>query len=158
MAYLRWAACGTAAAALLHVAIMLGGAEWYRFFGAGEGMARLARSGSVYPTVVTSGIACALALAAVYGLSGAAVIRPLPLLRPMLVSVAVVFLARALLGIPAVFLGSGPYMAELRGRLPFMAVTSLVCLALGLGYAAGAVHVANRTPPASATEDQRRPG
>ncbi len=33
-------------AAALHVAIIFGGGDWYRFFGAGEAMASLAESGS----------------------------------------------------------------------------------------------------------------
>jgi len=44
----------TGAAALLHVAIIVGGPAWYRFFGAGERMARLAARGSAYPTLVTA--------------------------------------------------------------------------------------------------------
>jgi hypothetical protein len=38
----------SAAAALLHIAVIVGGAEWYRFFGAGEGMARLAERGGYF--------------------------------------------------------------------------------------------------------------
>jgi len=44
-------------AALLHVAIIIGGAEWYRFFGAGEELASMAKSGSWYPAVLTGAIA-----------------------------------------------------------------------------------------------------
>ena len=39
---------------------------------------------------------------------------------------------------PAVILLDHPYAAELRGRMPFVAVTSLVCLCIGLGCALGA--------------------
>ena len=49
-------------AALLHIAIIFGGANWYRLFGAGEGMAKMAESGSFYPIVVTAIIACILTL------------------------------------------------------------------------------------------------
>src|SRR5215208_488965 len=62
------------AASLLHVAIILGGPDWYRFFGAGERMARLAANGSPYPVMVTAGIALVLALWSLYALSGARVI------------------------------------------------------------------------------------
>lgn len=31
---------------LLHIAIILGGPDWYRFFGAGEQMAKMTESGS----------------------------------------------------------------------------------------------------------------
>lgn len=155
MRALRWAAWGTGAAALLHVAIIIGGPDWYRFFGAGEGMARLVARGSLYPAVLTAGIAVALAVAALYGLSGAGVVRPLPGLRLVLCLVAAVFLARGLLGVPVVLLGSGLYLAELRSRLLFMIVTSLVCLALGLAYAVGASRGA-RSPVAAGGPALRR--
>jgi hypothetical protein len=128
----------TAAAALLHVAIILGGPAWYRAFGAGERMARLAARGAVYPALLTAAIASVLAVWALYGLSGAGVIRRLPLLRPVLVGIAGVYGARGLLGVPAVLLADGPYAEELRGRMPFMVGTSLACLALGVCYGVGA--------------------
>jgi hypothetical protein len=139
--WLRRGAWLTGAAALLHLAIIVGGPAWYRFFGAGERMARLAAGGAAYPAVLTAGIAGVLGVWALYGLSGAGVIRRLPLLRPALVAIAGVFGARGLLGIPAVLLADGPYAAELRARMPFMVGTSLVCLALGVCYAAGAAQV-----------------
>ena len=139
--WLRWGAWLTAVVALLHLAIVVGGPAWYRFFGAGERMARLAARGAVYPAALTVGIAGVLAVWALYGLSGAGVIRRLPLLRPALVLIAVVYAARGLLGVPAALLGEGPYAAELRGRMPFMLVTSGVCLALALSYAAGAAQL-----------------
>ena len=128
----------TGGAALLHLAIIAGGAEWYRFFGAGERMARLAARGALYPAAVTLCIATVLGVWALYGLSGAGVIRRLPLLRVALPLIAAVFLARGILGIPAVMLMDGPYAGQLRARMPFMAVTSVVCVALGLCYAVGA--------------------
>jgi putative oxidoreductase len=139
-----WLLCGgvlTGAASLLHVAIIFGGPEWYRFFGAGERMARLAARGSFYPAIVTAGIAAVLAVWMLYALSGAGAIRPLPLLRPALVLIAAVFLARGVLGIPMVLFTSGAYANELKGRMTFMNVTSAICIALGVCYAAGAAQV-----------------
>ena len=136
--WLRWGALLTGMLAVLHLAIIAGGPDWYRFFGAGERMARLAERGSRYPAALTMCIASLLAVSALYGLSGADAIRRLPALRPMLSMIAAVFLARGLLGIPAILLLQGPYFAELRARLPFMIVTSIACVALGVCYAAGA--------------------
>lgn len=138
----RWLLAGgllTGIAALLHLGIIVRGPDWYRFFGAGEQMARLAERGALYPTVVTSGIAAVLGVWALYAFSGAGVVRPLPLLRPVLVLVAVVFLARGVLGVPAVLLASDAYATELKGRMTFMIVSSALCLVLGLCYAVGAV-------------------
>src|SRR5919112_280167 len=114
----RWLLCGallTGAASLLHLCIILGGPGWYRFFGAGERMARLSARGSAYPAVVTAGIAALLGLWALYGLSGAGVIRRLPLLRPALWLIAGVYLARGALGVPVVLFVHNPYTDELKG-------------------------------------------
>ncbi|MBC7983974.1 MAG: hypothetical protein H7Y02_08975 [Candidatus Obscuribacterales bacterium] len=43
----------SAVAAMLHVGIIFVGAPWYRFFGAGEDMARKAEAGSWYPALIT---------------------------------------------------------------------------------------------------------
>jgi putative oxidoreductase len=128
----------TGAASLLHVAIIFGGPDWYRFFGAGEAMARLAARGSAYPAVVTTGIAAILGTWALYAFSGAGVIRRLPLLRPALVAIAAIYLGRGFLGVPLVLVMDDPYANQLRARMMFMVVTSLVCIGLGLCYAAGA--------------------
>lgn len=137
----RWLAAGalfTGVASILHLAIILGGPDWYRFFGAGERMARLAARGGVYPAVVTATIAAILGVWAAYGLSGAGIIRRLPLLRFALVLIAGVYLARGLLGVPAVLWLEHPYTNELKGRMTFMIVSSLICLGLGVCYARGA--------------------
>ena len=72
-AWLLLAAALDAIAALLHVGCIVFGAAWYRFFGAGERMARLAEAGDWRPTVVTSGIAIVLSVWALYALSAAGV-------------------------------------------------------------------------------------
>jgi hypothetical protein len=131
----------TGVAALLHLAIILGGPDWYRFFGAGERMARLAARGSLYPAVVTACIAAVLGVWALYGLSGAGVIRRLPFLRVALALIAAVYLARGILGLPAVMLMEDPYANELKARTTFMGVSSAICIVLGLCYAAGAARV-----------------
>jgi putative oxidoreductase len=139
--WLGWAAWGTAAASILHLAIIAGGPRWYRFFGAGEQMARLAARGSPYPTIVTLGIASILGVWALYGLSAAGVVPRLPLLQPVLWGIAVVFLVRGITGVPYVLMASGPYAQELRARMGFMVCTSVVCVVLGLTYALGAARL-----------------
>ncbi len=142
--WLRRGALLTGAASLLHLAIILGGPDWYRFFGAGERMARLSARGSPYPAAVTLCIASVLGLWALYGLSGAGVVRRLPLLRPALVLISAVHFARGALGVPLVLFVESPYADELKGRMTFMVLTSLVCLFLGLCYALGAARVWRR--------------
>ncbi|OXS01010.1 hypothetical protein [Shewanella algae] len=123
---LKLAATLTAIAALLHLAIIPGGAEWYRLFGAGEAMAQMSENDSTYPAMVTAAIALILAGFSAFGFSGAGVIRPLPLLKTTLVLISGIFLARGLLGIPLVLLGNSPYLTELAGQMSFMLLTSAI--------------------------------
>lgn len=90
----------SALVALLHVAIIFGGGPWYRFFGAGERMAVAAESGRLYPAVVTALITLVFAAWAVYAFSGAGLLPPLPLRKPVLVFIAAVYLGRGLLIAP----------------------------------------------------------
>lgn len=135
----------TGVASLLHLAMILGGPEWYRFFGAGERMARLAARGSSYPTLITAGIAAILGVWTLYALSGAGIIRRLPLLRLALVLIAAIYLARGVLGVSVVLLVEDPYINELRTRMTFMVVSSAICAVLGLCYAVGAAGVWQRS-------------
>ena len=144
----------TGVAALLHVAIILGGPDWYRFFGAGERMAQLAARGSAYPGIVTAGIAATLGVWMLYALSGAGVIRRLPLLRLALVLIAAVYLLRGTLGVPVVLLVDDPYATELKARMTFMAVSSVICVCLGVCYAAGAAVVWQKSPGSERSVDR----
>ena len=85
----------SSAAALLHLAVIAGGADWYRFFGAGEAMARMAERGELYPTLVTIAIAALLGVWAAYAFSGAGLIRRLPMLRTGLIAISAIYLLRA---------------------------------------------------------------
>lgn len=128
-------------AALMHVAIVIGGADWYRFFGAGEQMAQMAEQGSSYPAMVTALIALVLTSWAAYGFSGAGVLPRLPFMRLALITISGVYLARALFGIPAVIYFDTPYFQELGQSQSFMWISSLICLVYGLCFSVGAWQV-----------------
>ncbi len=116
--------------ALLHVASIIGGGDWYRFFGAGEQMARLDEAGSWKPAIITGVIAIILAGWCLYALSGAGMVRRVPLLRTGLIAITVVLLARtACLAFPATW---GP-----DASFAFMAVTSAITGIMGLAFAVG---------------------
>ncbi len=125
-------------AAALHIAIIFGGADWYRLFGAGERMAQLAEKGSRHPAIVTGVIASALGVWALYGFSAAGMLPRLPLLRESLALISVVFLLRGLLAIPAVLFLKYPYALELKEKMLFMVISSVLCLFIGACYAVGA--------------------
>ena len=88
------------AAALLHIACIFGGPDWYRFFGAGEGMARAAARGDWQPTLITLAISAVLLIWAAYAFSGAGALPRLPLLRTGLVTITAIYLVRALIFVP----------------------------------------------------------
>ncbi|MGQ3054015.1 MAG: hypothetical protein ACT6S0_19730 [Roseateles sp.] len=118
------------AAALLHLAIIVGGASWYRFFGAGEGFARAAEAGHWAPALTTLGIAVVLFVAAGYawGASGLApALRGLPWMRPALLVVTAVYVLRGLAPLPLAWLAP----AQLT---PFVGWSSAVCLGFGLTH------------------------
>ncbi len=123
------AAC-SALAALLHLGCIWFGAAWYRFFGAGEGMVRLAQRGDPRATATTLAITALLLVWALYALSGASVIAHLPLLRAALCVISTIYLLRGLAGL---LLIAHP-LGRSRG---FWLWSSLVCLGIGLAYALG---------------------
>lgn len=131
------AAALSAVASLLHVGIIFGGGPWYRFFGAGERMARASEAGRVYPIVVTAGIALVLALWSAYALSGAGVIVPMPLLRLALCAITAVYLLRGLVIVPAFVMARDKVTA-------FVVWSSLICLVFGVVHLAGLAQVWDR--------------
>lgn len=115
----------SAVAALLHVGCIYFGAPWYRFFGAGDGFAELAESGSKVPALATSVIVVVLVIWSAYGLSGAGIITPLPYLRPILVIITAIYLLRGFVGLLLV-------VFPVAGNSPlFWLWSSLICLVLG---------------------------
>jgi len=120
----------SAVAALLHIAIIVGGPTWYRLLGTGTAMESMVESGSITPAITTFLIALVLSGWAIYAFSGAGIIRRLPYLRPALVTIAVLYLVRGLLIVPAyVFV---PEVVD--GYLQW---TSLAVTLFGLSYAIG---------------------
>ncbi|MEJ2794460.1 hypothetical protein WAE56_13680 [Iodobacter sp. LRB] len=117
-------------AALLHIAIIFGGAQWYRFFGAGEHMASMAEKGSLMPAVITAGIAVVLFIWGLYAFSGAGLIRRFPFMRICLALISIIYLVRGLVLIPACFIAPEQINT-------FAIWSSLICLGYGLLYAIG---------------------
>jgi hypothetical protein len=121
--------------AALHIAIIIGGASWYRFFGAGEEMAIMAEEGSLFPGAVTSGIVVVFIIWGIYALSGAKYIKKkLPFLRTVLVVISVIYLLRGLALFPA-------YLIMPEQVDGFAVWSSLISLAFGLIYALGTKQV-----------------
>jgi hypothetical protein len=120
----------SATAALLHLGCIAFGAPWYRALGAGEGIARMAEAGHWYPTAVTLFITLMLTVWALYALSGAGVIRRLPLLRLGLCAITAVYLVRGL-AFPLLM----PYFPG--NSLAFWLTSSAICLGIGAVHLVG---------------------
>ncbi len=117
-------------ASILHIAIIIGGSEWYRFFGAGEKIALMSEQGSWIPEIITMGIAAILFVWGLYALSGAKVLRHLLFLKPVLVIVSGIYLIRGLMLIPVFIII--PDQVDM-----FSVWSSLASLFIGLAYAVG---------------------
>jgi hypothetical protein len=130
----------------LHVAILVMGPPWYRWFGA-PSLAAQIESGSVLgPTLLTLAVAAVFVVWAGYGLSGAGVVRRFPLLRIGLYTIAVIYLLR---GVQVVL----EVPAAAQGKLPArFAVFSAYSALAGVVYLLGAIRSgrSGRTPSAHA--------
>lgn len=117
-------------ASLMHIAVIFGGADWYRLFGAGETLVEMVEQGSRYPAYLTAAIAFVMFIWALFAFSGAGMIRKLPLLRAGLAIISAIFLARGI----APFLAM-PFMPDLVST--FWVLSSLTCTLYGLAYGIG---------------------
>lgn len=133
----------SALAALLHVGCILFGAPWYRFFGAGEKIARMAAAGHWYPTVITLGIAVILSCWSLYALSGAGVIRRLPFVRLALCIITGIYLLRAV-----AFAPFHPYFPG--NTAAFWLWSSAICFVIGLVHLVGLGQAWPRLRPTAA--------
>lgn len=123
-----WAAGLDFLAATLHVGIVFGGPAWYRFFGAGERMARMAERRHPGPTLVTLAIAAALCGFGAYAMTAGGWFPALPFPREGLMAITAIYAVRA--AAPLLLL---PVMASMRTR--FMVVSSLVCGVYAIAHA-----------------------
>jgi hypothetical protein len=119
--------------ALLHVVIIFIGASAYRYFGAGEDMATAAETGSIFPAVLTLILAAMFAIWGLYALSGAGVIRRLPLLKLALILIGILYTLRGV----AVFQQLIQIATSSSDVAPREIVFSAVSLFIGLAYLIG---------------------
>lgn len=128
----------------LHIACIVGGADWLRFFGAGERLAQMAERGSWYPGLVTLFIGGVLMVWGVYALVGAGALGntggvplALPYIKWILVTITAVYLLR----------GALPFIAAIfkpEIMVPFTLWSSLICLVYGLFHVVGLYQVWGR--------------
>lgn len=124
---------------LLHVAILVAGPPWYRYFGAPSLAARIEAGAALVPILMTVAVAAVFAVWTCYALSGAGAIRRLPLLRAALFTIAAIYLLRGVQVVPEV-------AAVARGAIPLrFAVFSAFSALAGAVYLWGVLAI-GRTP------------
>jgi hypothetical protein len=128
----------SALAALAHVAIVLGGSSWYRFFGAGEKFAIAAEQGKLFPAFVTLGIALVLLVWSMFAISGSGALPPFPLLKIALCLITGIYLLRGFGGLVILFT---PIFSKLKLTSVFLVVSSLICLLYGAVHLVGLLQV-----------------
>ena len=132
-----WLAVGgvmSLGAALLHLAIIIGGPNWYRYFGAGEEIARMAAEGRWRPAIITGLVAIGLALCGLYALSGAGLVPSLPLLDVVLCVVAGAYTLRGL---------AYPVLKVMNSvaSTPLFLWSSIICLIVGVVHLIGLAQI-----------------
>jgi hypothetical protein len=118
--------------AVLHIAMIFIGASAYRYFGAGEEMARLEEAGSWQPTLITLTVTVFFFIFGLYALSAARGFRKLPYTKTILIIITSIYFLR----------GSGLFaeiyfMATDRSYPGQMILFSSVALTIGICYAIG---------------------
>jgi hypothetical protein len=129
------AAGGSLGVAALHVAIPLIGTEAYRFFGA-PNMAEIVEAGvALRAALITFSLAAIFAVWGLYALSGAGVLRRLPLLRLGLLVIGGIYTLRGLLLIQEI-------IASIQGKMrepQYFMWFSVVSLVIGIFYLTGTI-------------------
>ncbi len=132
------AAALNVAAALAHFACLALGPRAFQWLGAGEPIVRMSAAGHWYPPFIAVVIGVVLSIWALYALSGAGLIAPLPFLRIVLAGITAIYLLRAL-AFP-LLKPAFPGNSQL-----FWLVSSGICLVMGLTHLVGLVQVWGRT-------------
>lgn len=120
-------------AALLHLGCILFGASWYKFFGVGDKTISFLVHKKWAVDALTSLIIILLCICAVYALSGAGLIRPLPFLKFILGMICATYILRGIIG----FI-SPRFRNHFAGNSAiFWNVSSAICLVVGLIHLLG---------------------
>ena len=121
-------------ASIAHFGIIIGGAKWYRIFGAGERLATMVEEGKIYPHFITIGIALVLLFMGLLALSEANLILEIPYSHIILWGLTCIYLIRGSLGLIAPFINHPTVMQN--SKL-FWVWSSLICLVLGVVHLVG---------------------
>ena len=116
---------------VLHIAIIIKGADWYRLFGAGEEMATWAEEGRLKPHLITAVLVIVFFVWAGYAFSAIELIPyKFPLENYILMAVAGIYLLRGLALFPM-------WLFKLQKITAFWIWSSIIPFLIGCFYAIG---------------------
>ncbi|MFV1985058.1 MAG: hypothetical protein ACC657_16035 [Thiohalomonadales bacterium] len=115
---------------VMFLGVIIGGPDWYRIIGLGEQAASQVEQGLLRPQVLTFILAITLIIWGCYAFSGAGLLKRLPLLKPSLVWITIIFLIRGIAFVPA-------YLFQPESVDNIIIVSSFLCLTFGITYAVG---------------------
>ena len=114
--------------AALHIGIIVVGGPGYRYFGAGDAMARAAEAGSPKPAIITGLLTLMFALWGVLAFSAAGIWRPQAMAKYLVAVIATLYVLRGALAAPQTW-----WMYQHPEQVPLRFVMfSLVALGLGI--------------------------
>jgi hypothetical protein len=135
MDFLKLAGLLSFTASAMHIAIIFGGPSWYRFFGAGEGMAQMAEQKLLKPTLITISISMLLAVWGAYAWSGSGLVQKLPFIKVTLSTITAVYLIRGFAGLIAPFVSNHPKIVQ--NSTSFWVWSSIICILFGIVHLKG---------------------
>lgn len=119
---------------ILHIVVVLIGAPAYQFFGGSE-LAMLAESGSLVPAAMTLSLAVIFMVFGLYALSGAGVIRRLPMIGIGLIVIGGIYTFRGL----SIIEQTAQLILEPESIQIHKLLYSLISLLTGCAYLLGAI-------------------
>lgn len=122
---------GNVALAALHGIIIFVGAPAYRFFGAGERMARNAERGVWLPAAITAGLTVVFAGFAWMSFQAAGAARPAPTLKYGVAAITAIFLLRGVLVVPQAWFAA-QHPGVMPGRYLVFSAIALLMGAIGM--------------------------
>lgn len=123
--------------AVAHIIGLFWAQEMYDYTGVGENMQRNAEIHPLLPTAITIFVTIFFFIFGLYGLSGAGIIKKLPLLTTGVFTIAAIYLMRGIVGI---VINIGFESSFQWHHLLF----SFCALAIGLLYLSGGIHITRK--------------
>ena len=120
-------------AGFLHIGVIIFGASWYQFFGAGQSMVQMVKEGGIFPHLLTLAIALLLFGWGVYAFAGAYHSFVLPYTRWVILCITSVYLIR---GIGGFFI-----KPDIDYTQAFLWYSSAICIIIGGIHAIGLIQV-----------------